>query len=114
MVNSINYLNFKLYKKSLKNKAKENTNEITKNLSIQNKQKEIKNYNDLMNAEKDSICIVTNCYLANVTNESNYIILACKIDDHQVYMHDGNLNRYGEYQKLANSKENCEFKISNL
>ena len=64
-----------------------------------------------MNAEKDSICIVTNCYLANVTNESNYIILACKIDDHQVYMYDGNLNRYEEYKKLANSKENCEFKI---
>jgi hypothetical protein len=41
MVNSINYLNFKL-SESLKNKAKENTNE-NKNLNIQNKQKEIKN-----------------------------------------------------------------------
>ncbi len=74
MVNSINYLNFKL-RESLKNKAKEKTNE-NKNLNIQNKQKEIKNQNDLMNAEKNSICIATNCYLANVKNESNYIILA--------------------------------------
>jgi len=29
-----------------------------------------------MNAEKNSICIATNCFLANVKNESNYIILA--------------------------------------